>query len=166
MESSLDKPRRLVPLLALAAAACAAAACSGTPRLRIEAAEARLSPSLVGVCSIFMTIVNAGDGDDALLEAQVEAPGAIARIHAVRDGRMVPGGRLVVPAHGALELRPGGLHIMVFDLPPSAGPGDAFTLRLRFETSGERRTSVTIGGGRSGREPRTRAVSRRTGSPT
>jgi copper(I)-binding protein len=164
---SLRRPRRLAPLLALGAGLVAAAACSGgTPRIRLDAAEARLSPSLVGVASIFLTIANPGDGDDALLGAQVDAPGAVTQIHAVRGGRMVESGRLVVPANGALELRPGGLHIMVFNLPRSTGPGDALTLRLRFETSGERRTSVPIGGGRSGRAPDTRAVSRRKGSST
>lgn len=162
MASSRRKPGPLASLLALAASA---AACSGTPRIRVEDAEARLSPMFSGVASIFMTIANAGDGDDVLLEAQVDAPGAIAQIHAVRDGRMVESGRLVVPANGSLALRPGGLHVMVFNLPRSLGPGDALALRLRFETSGETRTSVTIGEGRSGRAPDSSAVSRRTGSP-
>jgi len=135
--------RRLAPLLVIGAAA-AAAACSGRPDLRIDGAEGRLSPSIVGVCAIFLTIANAGDGDDVLLEAQVDAPGAIARLHAVDGGRMVERDRIVVPASGALALRPSGLHIMAFNLPQGVGPGAVFTLRLRFERSGELRTSVRI----------------------
>jgi copper(I)-binding protein len=59
---------------------------------------------------------------------------------------MVESKKLVVPAGGALELKPGGLHIMVFNLPKEASAGSEFTLHLRFERSGDRRTSVRIGG--------------------
>jgi len=59
---------------------------------------------------------------------------------------MVQSGRLVVPAKGVLELKPGGLHIMVFKLPNGGAAGDEFTLRLKFEKSGEKRTSVRIRG--------------------
>jgi copper(I)-binding protein len=138
-----SRSRRIGSLLATAAlAACA----GGAPRLRIDAPEARTSPMLVGACSIFMTIANAGEGDDALVDAVADVPGAVTQIHAVRDGRMVEQKKLVVPAGGALELRPGGLHIMVFNLPKDSGAGYEFTLRLRFERSGERRTSVRITG--------------------
>lgn len=145
MTSRMPKSRRVVPLLAIAALS-SAAACSGAPRIRIDDPEARISPVLQGVCSIFLKIANPGDGDDALLEAQVDVPGAVARIHAVRAGRMVESERLVVPAGGVLELKPGGLHIMVFNLPNDSGAGYEFTLRLRFERSGEKRTSVRISG--------------------
>lgn len=146
MSSRSQSPRRLPCLIATAAVAACSAGASGTPRLRIEPAEARLSPMLVGVCSIFMTIANPGDGDDALVEARADVPGAITEIHAVQDGRMVQRSKLVVPAGGALELKPGGLHIMVFNLPKDSGAGYEFSLRLRFEKSGERRTSVRISG--------------------
>lgn len=138
--------RRLAWPLAIAIGS-AAAACSGKPDLRIDGAEARLSPSLVGVAAIFLTVSNAGDGDDALAGAQVDAPGAIARLHGVEGGRMVEQDRAVVPARGVLALRPGGPHLMVFNLPQGAGPGTLLALRLRFERSGERRATVRIGEG-------------------
>ena len=145
MEQSTST-RRLAPLLAIAIGG-ASPGCSGKPDLRIEGAEARLSPSIVGVCAIFLTVSNAGDGDDALVEAHVDAPGAIARLHGVEGGRMVEQERAVVPARGVLALRPGGPHLMVFNLPQGVGPGTVFALRLGFERSGERRTSVRIGVG-------------------
>jgi hypothetical protein len=114
--------------------------------VRIDGPEARLSPMLAGVCSIFMTIANAGTGDDALVEARADVPGAVTQIHAVQDGRMVERTKLVVPAGGVLELKPGGLHIMVFNLPKDTGAGFEFTLHLRFERSGERQASVRIRG--------------------
>jgi copper(I)-binding protein len=144
---SSPSSRRLAPLLAIGAAAALAAGCrSGAPRIRIDAPEARLSPMLGGACSIFMTIANPGDGDDALVGARAELPGAVTQIHAIRDGRMVESKKLVVPAGGALELKPGGLHIMVFNLPKESSAGSEFTLHLRFQRSGERRTSVRITG--------------------
>jgi hypothetical protein len=138
--------RRVPSLLAIGALSSFSAGCSGTPSVRIEGPEARLSTMLQGVCSVFMTIANAGDGEDALVEARADVPGAVTEIHAVRDGRMVQSKKLVVPARGVLELKPGGLHIMVFNLPKDNGAGYEFTLHLRFERSGERRTSVTISG--------------------
>jgi copper(I)-binding protein len=132
--------------LAVALGAAGAAACSGTPRIRIDEPEARLAAAFPGTCSIFMKIANPGDGDDALLDAAVDLPGAVTQVHAFRDGRMVQSGKLVVPSRGVLELRPGGAHIMVFNLPSGSAAGDELTLRLRFERSGEKRTSVRIRG--------------------
>ena len=56
---------------------------------------------------------------------------------------MVRSDRLAIPARGSLELRPGGPHIMVFQM-PDGGAGCALTVRLTFETSGEKLTSVKI----------------------
>lgn len=147
MASTAPNPRRTASPLALAAG-LVAAACSagGAPAIRVGAPEARLSPTFGGACAIFMTIANGGAGDDALVEARAEVPGAVTQLHAVRDGRMVERKRLVVPAGGVLELKPGGAHVMVFNLPSDRGAGLEFTLLLRFERSGEQRTSVRVGG--------------------
>ncbi len=147
MASSSPRFRRFPPLIAIGAAAALAAGCSrGSPLIQIEAPEARLSPMVGSACSIFMTIANPGDGDDALVDARADVPGAVTQIHAVRDGRMVESKKLVVPAGGALELQPGSLHILVFNLPKDSAAGFEFTLRLRFQRSGERQTSVRITG--------------------
>jgi copper(I)-binding protein len=135
---------RLAPLLLLAFLSSGAGACSGTPRIEIDGLEARLSPMVKGVCSIFLKIANAGNGDDTLLGAAVDVPGAITEVHDVRDGRMVRSARTPVPAREVVELRPGGLHIMVFNLPGDVGAGHELGLRLLFASSGERRASVRI----------------------
>jgi periplasmic copper chaperone A len=135
---------RVMPIL-LAALAAGAEACAGEPRIEIHAAEARVSPMFGGACSVFLEIRNAG-GRDVLVGAKVEAPGAVAEIHEVKDGRMVKAARVAVPANGVVELRPGGLHIMVFNLPRDMGAGAELTLRLEFENAGEKSTSVRIHG--------------------
>ncbi len=147
MASSSPRFHRFSPLIAVGAVAALFAGCSrGSPVIRIDAPEARLSPMVGSACSIFMTIANPGDGDDALVDARADVPGAVTQIHAVRDGRMVESKKLVVPAKGALELKPGSLHIMVFNLPKDSGAGFEFTLHLRFQRSGEKQTSVRIVG--------------------
>ncbi len=137
---------RVPPLLAAVALSAAAAGCSGTPRIEIRGEKARLSPMFGGACSVFLEIANPGTADDALVEAAVDVPGAIAEVHDVRDGRMVRAPKVRIPASGLVDLRPGGLHIMIFNLPRDVRPGTELPLRLRFERSGERRTSVTIQG--------------------
>ncbi len=137
-------PGRLAPLLLLSFLCTGAGACSGSPRIELAGLEARLSPMVKGVCSIFLEIANEGDGDDTLLGAAVDVPGAITEVHDVRDGRMVRSERTPVPARGVVELRPGGKHIMVFNLPGEVKAGHELGLRLVFATSGERRTSVRI----------------------
>ncbi len=146
MTSTTPRTASLLAIGAVVSLAAVACARGGAPALRIEGAEARLSPTFAGACSIFMTIANGGTGDDALVEARAEVPGAVTQLHAVRDGRMVERTRLVVPAGGVLELKPGGAHVMVFNLPTDVGAGLEFTLRLRFERSGEKRASVRVGG--------------------
>ncbi|HEY6106048.1 MAG TPA: copper chaperone PCu(A)C [Anaeromyxobacteraceae bacterium] len=130
----------------LLALATLSAACSGTPQLAVAGQEARLSPVLLGTCSIFMRIENVGNGDDSLLGASVGIPGAVAELHGVRDGKMVKQDRVRIPARSAVALEPKGLHVMVFGLPRDAGPGFEFTLRLAFERTGEKVTSVRIAG--------------------
>ncbi len=98
----------------------------------------------VGVCSVFMKIENAGNGDDALLGARADIPGTFAELHAVRDGKMVKSGRISVPAKGAVELRPGGRHIMIFKMPPDMREGQEFVLLLTFEKSGEKRVTLKL----------------------
>jgi copper(I)-binding protein len=142
---SVNRARRSRLSLVLLAALSVAAGCARTARIEISAQRAALFPALLGVCSVFMRIANAGDREDALVGAAVELPGTVTEIHDVRDGKMVRSERVVVPPRGAVELRPGGLHIMVFKLPRDVGAGSELKLRLRFEGSGERVTSVLIG---------------------
>jgi copper(I)-binding protein len=103
-----------------------------------------LSPVLLGVCSVFMRIENSGNGDDKLVSARADIPGTITEVHDVIDGKMGKREEIPIPAGSKVELRPGGLHIMVFKLPKDARVGYEFGLRLVFERSGEKLVSVSI----------------------
>jgi periplasmic copper chaperone A len=119
-------------------------ACSRVPQIAVEGEEARLSPALLGVCSIYMSIRNSGNGDDNLLSAEVDIPGTITELHGVKDGKMVKKEKIPIPAKSGVELRPGSMHIMVFKLPKDVRIGNEFRLRLVFERSGEKLVPVGI----------------------
>jgi copper(I)-binding protein len=125
-------------------------ACTGkeprTPLISVQDQRAVLSPALLGVGSVFLKIANAGRADDVLLGARVSIPGTVVEIHDVRDGKMVTIEKLSIPSRGTVELKPNGLHIMIFKMPRSMKPGQQFTLFLTFEKSGEKQAPVTFCG--------------------
>lgn len=112
------------------------------PRIDIRGQEAKLSPAMLGVSSVFMTIENSGNGDDNLLSARASFPGAVVELHDVKDGRMVKTDKIRVPAGSTVELKPKSLHIMMFKLPKDLKEGSELTLSLTFEISGEKQVPV------------------------
>lgn len=116
------------------------------PQIRIEAQQARLSPVLLGVCSVFMRIENAGDGDDNLVSARADIPGAFTEIHDIYEGKMIRKERVHIPAKSAVVLRPMSFHIMVFKMPAYIKEGHEFTLHLMFEKSGEKMIRLKVFG--------------------
>jgi len=55
--------------------------------------------------------------------------------HITEDGmmKMRPVERIDVPAHGAVELQPGGFHLMLIGLKRGLAPDDSVELRLIFD---------------------------------
>jgi copper(I)-binding protein len=131
-------------LIALFFVAVGLGACSRAPHIEVEQQEARLSPALLGVCSIFLRIENSGNGSDRLVSAQVDIPGTITELHDVKEGKMTKREEIPIPAKSTVTLRPGGLHIMVVKLPGDVRVGYEFRLRLVFERSGEKLVSVGV----------------------
>jgi copper(I)-binding protein len=125
-------------------------ACRGNepraPLISVQDQEAMVSPALLGVGSVFLKIANAGRADDTLLGARVSIPGTVVEIHDVRDGKMVRIEKLSIPSRGTVELKPNGLHLMIFKMPRSMKPEQQFTLFLTFEKSGEKQAPVTFSG--------------------
>jgi len=116
----------------------------GEPLITIDSPAAWLSPMIVGSGSVFMKIDNRGSGDDVLLSANVELPGAITELHDVRDGKMAKTDSIKVPAGSVTELRPGSLHIMIFNMPKTIASGYTATVLLHFEKTGTRNVAITF----------------------
>jgi hypothetical protein len=136
---------------ALLLASCKPA--SAPPEVSVEGAWARATvPGQTGSAAYF-TIRNAGGADKLL---SVTSPAADASLHSTSmdNGvmRMRPVQALDVPAKSAVELKPGGTHVMLMDLKLPLQAGATLELDLKFEQSGERKVTAdvrpaTAGGG-------------------
>ncbi len=114
---------------------------SQPPQVSLEDPYANLSPVFIGAGSVFFKIRNAG-GRDALVGATVAVPNTVVEFHDVQDSRMVRIGKIAVPSRDTVVLKPGGLHIMIFNMPKSVQEGSEITLTLTFERSGEKKMPV------------------------
>ena len=95
----------------------------------------------------YMKIVNAGDEGDRLISAASAAFGTI-EIHTMEmEGdvmKMRPVEGVDIPAGGAAELAPGGVHLMLFDAAQQFKIGDSYPLTLTFENAGEVEITVNV----------------------
>ena len=139
------------PVLAiLLSLLCATAAQAKTWAIRIEHPYVRATPSGASTGAAFMTIHNDGQTDDMLLGG-VSAVAKTVQVHEMTmDGgimrmRQVQGG-LMVPAAGAIELRPGGYHIMMIGLRAALKKGQSFPLTLHFKKAGDVSIEVPVRG--------------------
>jgi copper(I)-binding protein len=116
---------------------------ASAPGVRVEQAQARLTPANVG--AVYFTVVNAGARDDRLLSAESPAARQVELHEVVPEGevlRMMPRPEgFVVPARGQVELRPGGKHLMLYAV---QGAARSIDLILRFERAGVVRVSIPV----------------------
>lgn len=95
----------------------------------------------------YLTIVNAGGAPDALVSARSDVCERVEIHTASMEGgvmRMSPLPRLEIPAGGRVELRPGGLHLMLMGLKQDLRPGERFSLTLVFQRSGAVQVEVEV----------------------
>ena len=135
-------------LAALLVASCSK---SPTPGLQIRDAWARETVAGQTATAAYMTIDNRGAGDDRLISVEAAAP-AKAMLHASESSGGVSRMRemsagLALPAGTAVELKPGGTHVMITGLGAPLLAGEAMKLRLVFEKSGVRDVDVSVGAG-------------------
>jgi copper(I)-binding protein len=138
--------RRWLVLAGLALGLLAACGAPAGAQITIEDAWARAAA--VGMAgqggagptsAVYLVIRNEGRAADRLTAARSDVARA-AELHESRmDGgvmRMSPVPAIAVPAGGRVELRPGGLHIMLIDLQRELKAGERFPVILQFEQSG------------------------------
>jgi len=140
-------PATAPPANAPAESCCAEAPASPTPAPEALAhfenltlRSARLGPTPGAVAALYLTLENAGPGDERLVgvRSAAEASELHETVHDGETARMEarPEG-FALPAGGALELAPGGKHVMLIGLPGALAVGDALELVLVFEQAGE-----------------------------
>lgn len=94
----------------------------------------REAPPVARVRAGYLVLENAGAADLVVTGVRSAAFGAI-EIHTMAEGeggtmRMRRLSELVVPAGGRVELRPGGLHLMLFRARQPLAAGDTVTVEL------------------------------------
>ena len=129
--------RRMILLLILGFLAQGNVCSAGTPEITVKEQNAVLSPMIVSAGAAFMTIVNAVSGDDTLVNARTDMAGTIVELHDFKDGKMIRAEEITIPAKSTVSLRPGGLHVMIFNMPKSVKDGHTFAMTLVFKKSGE-----------------------------
>lgn len=97
--------------------------------------------------AVYMEVHNAQPQADRLVAAGTDVAEAV-ELHETRvEGgmhRMNKVEAIDVPPNGRVELRPGGLHIMLFRLNTALRAGDRFPLTLRFERAGRLTVEVVV----------------------
>lgn len=90
--------------------------------------------------AVYMKLVNRGAQADRLISAKADVCTTVELHETVMQGdvmqmRPVANG-IEVPANGSVELKPGGLHVMLIGLTKDLNPGDKFPVTLQFEKAG------------------------------
>jgi hypothetical protein len=121
------------PLLLLGfVCACATLAAAEPPISAIDA-WVRAAPSVQMNTGAFMTLRNSSSADVAIVSVKTSAA-KLAELHEMHDDngvmRMRRTDRIVVPAKGSVTLKPGGLHVMLFQLTAPLEAGTNVTLVL------------------------------------
>ncbi len=113
----------------------------------VDAPYVREVPPGQMISATFMTLKNDSDKAIALIKASSDvAKNVELHEHVHEDGmmkmRQVP--KIVIPAHGTTELKPGGYHIMLIGLKRKIKSGDKVTLNLEFDNGNKETISATV----------------------
>ncbi len=109
--------------------------------VEIEQPWARATPPGSSLSAAFMMLTGSADQADRLLEASSTSAGRV-EIHETRmvgdvmQMRQIEQG-LKIEAGSTVALEPGGLHLMLLDLPAPLVAGESVSLTLHFENAGE-----------------------------
>lgn len=137
------RARTLALSLALALAATAAPAARA--QVSVDNAWVRGTVAQQRTTGAFMRITSA---TDAKLVAVQSAAAAIAEIHEMRMDagvmRMRPIAELALPANRAVELAPGGYHLMLSDLKRALKEGETVAITLTVETGDGKRSTIEV----------------------
>jgi copper(I)-binding protein len=127
--------------------ALAAALAAGLAHAQVEVKDAwvRGMVPTQNVTGAFMRITSKGD---AKLVAVKSPAAGMAELHlsSMEGGvmRMRPVEGIPLPAGKAVELKPGGYHVMLMHVKQPLKEGDRVPLTLEVETAGGKRESVTV----------------------
>lgn len=107
----------------------------------------RALPPVAKTGAAYLVIDNRGDQEDRLLEVRTPIAGhAELHEHVHQDGlmKMQRLDTLPLPAGDRVSFKPGGYHIMLFDLKQPLNAGEHFPLTLYFAEAGELQVEIAV----------------------
>ena len=107
--------------------------------IKIENAYTRATVPGQQVAGGYMKIENKG-ATDQLLSASSPAAGEVQLHEMAMDGNVMKMRQvkdIAVPAGGAVELKPGGLHLMFMNIKAPLAAGESVPVKLKFAKAGE-----------------------------
>jgi copper(I)-binding protein len=107
--------------------------------IKIENAYTRATVPGQQVAGGFMKIENKG-ATDQLLSASSPVAGEVQLHEMAMDGNIMKMRQvkdIAVPAGGAVELKPGGLHLMFMNIKAPLAAGESVPVKLKFAKAGE-----------------------------
>lgn len=96
----------------------------------------REAPAGRKVTAIFLTLENKGSATRALVSGATEVADTLELHEMIRENemmRMSPVKQIAIPANGKAELRPGGLHLMIFGVKKPLAAGDTVQVTLTLD---------------------------------
>jgi periplasmic copper chaperone A len=97
---------------------------------------------------VYMTLMNHGAVPDKLLSISTPAADMAMLHESVEEGgvsKMKDMSALEIPAGGSIEMKPGGLHIMLMGLGAPLKKGNSLKLTLTFEHAGNVDVDAKVG---------------------
>jgi periplasmic copper chaperone A len=95
----------------------------------------------------YVVLENPGATDLTIVSAATDAAGKVELHEMIRSGdmmRMSPVKSVIVPARGKVELKPGGLHIMLFELKKPLKEGDSVELTFTTDKGATMKTTAAV----------------------
>jgi len=129
--------RLLATLLTLVGLPALAARAQQPPEYPLRADSAWARPAAEGAMAVVYAVLINDSARDRIVTGVSCQGAAMSHLHrtTMEQGmaHMAPVERLDVPAHGRVELQPGGLHIMLMGLQRDLAAGDAFRCELMMD---------------------------------
>lgn len=110
----------------------------GAGDIEVSNSFVKITPPNMKQTAIFMDIKNNSDKEISLIDANTSLS-SVTELHThIKDGemmKMIKVPDIEIPAHGETNLKPGGLHIMVFDLNSSVDENTTANVWLKFDNN-------------------------------
>lgn len=96
---------------------------------------ARATPPNAPTSAVFTQVMNHSDQDRFIVSASTKAAGKVELHDVIKEGdvmKMRQVEKIKIPANASVELKPGSLHIMLFDLEQPLVEGQSIDVELTF----------------------------------